>query len=158
MECINLQNRFGDRYKIKFDPSYSPRNRPKHILTPWMMTLPCRFGIIYPFDKAQLCVEVVHHPVIAKRIMASGVAELYQDGDHEKSFLFLVSDFDQIAAIVFPCKRRQVSEKHRERSRRQTVRWNQQKSQPERFSASETSIQKTVDNFHPESQIGGSKP
>src|SRR5215467_15117854 len=44
MEPVNLRERFGNRYRIGFDPSRS--SAWDH--DPWMMTVRCRYGEIYP--------------------------------------------------------------------------------------------------------------
>jgi len=48
MDCINLSERFGDRFRVTFDPAYAPEHRPKDKLDPWMMLLEFRGGNIYP--------------------------------------------------------------------------------------------------------------
>src|SRR5262245_29563888 len=79
-----------------------------------MMTLPCKGGIvIYPHGKTVLAVEIDHHPHLAARVAAIPGVRLYQDGDHEKTFLFDVEAFDKVAEVVEPKKRRRLSEEQR---------------------------------------------
>ena len=35
MSCINLRAMFGDRFLIRFDPAYNPKNVPRTKLDPW---------------------------------------------------------------------------------------------------------------------------
>ena len=43
--CVNLAKRFGDFYRIDFDPAHKSRRRNPD---PWYMLIPCRRGHIYP--------------------------------------------------------------------------------------------------------------
>ena len=49
MECINLNEHFGTRYRITFDAAYDSRTRPPAKLDPWMMQIPCQRGVMYPY-------------------------------------------------------------------------------------------------------------
>jgi hypothetical protein len=106
MSCINLMTRFGGRYKITYDLAYSSRHVPKDKLDPAMMQIPCKFGTIYWHGRNTLAVEVDYHPGIAHAVAALQGVTLHQDGDHEKTFLFPVELFNQIAEIVHPRRRR----------------------------------------------------
>ena len=57
MDCVNLRERFGKRYRITFDPSYSSFNVPGEKLDPWMMVIRCRSGEIYPHGGSKLAVD-----------------------------------------------------------------------------------------------------
>ncbi len=96
--CVNLRQRFGDRYKITFDPALEVRG------DPWMMQIPCRFGTIYPHGGDILAVECDYHPGIAARITALGLYER-QSGHSERTFLFHVDDFAKVAEVVKPRRR-----------------------------------------------------
>jgi hypothetical protein len=48
MDCVNLLARCGHRYRISFDPAYSPRHVPRTKLDPWYMLIPGTLGTIYP--------------------------------------------------------------------------------------------------------------
>ena len=64
--CVNLRERYGKQYRIAFDPAYDPKGVPRDKLNLWMMTVPCRFGVIYPHGGDRLAVEVNYHPQAAK--------------------------------------------------------------------------------------------
>lgn len=113
--CINLKERFGDRYRIAFDPAYNPRGRPKKLLDPWMMIIPCRYGEIYPDGGDFLRVDIDGHNRIAARVAELQYCELVQDGDIEQTIRFPVTKFEQVAEIVRPYRRRQISDKERTR-------------------------------------------
>jgi hypothetical protein len=113
MDCINLMDRFGSEYRIEFDPAFDPKHKQRENLDAWMMTLPCRFGVIYPWGGDRLSVEVDYHLRIAKRLAALPGVTLTQDGDEEKTFTFPVSIFDEVAKIVQPRRRRHLSDEQK---------------------------------------------
>jgi hypothetical protein len=39
MECINLQEQFGTRYRVTFDPAYASKHVPRDKLAPWTMQI-----------------------------------------------------------------------------------------------------------------------
>jgi hypothetical protein len=96
-------------YRVGFDEAAEGRN------DPWMMTIPCRFGTIYPHRGEMLALELDRHPKMAKQLAAIPGIALHQDGDDQKTFLFPVSVFDQLAVLVEPRKVRRLNEEQRER-------------------------------------------
>jgi len=109
LTCINLRERFGRRYRTGFDDAAGNRD------DPWMMTIPGRFGTIYPHGRDRLAVEVDGHPRIAKQVAAIPGIVLHQDGDDEKTFVFPVDLFDQVAAIVEPKRVKRLTDEQRAR-------------------------------------------
>src|SRR5712692_6269018 len=105
--CINLRERFGEQYRIGFAEAAEGRN------DPWMMTIPCRWGTIYPHGGEMLALDLDGHPRVAKQVAAIPGIVLHQDGNDEKTFLFPVGLFDQVAAFVEPKKLRRLSEEHK---------------------------------------------
>jgi hypothetical protein len=80
-----------------------------------MVTIPCRRGTIYPHGGELLALELNGHPKIAKQVAGIPAIALHQDGDDEKTFLFPVSHFDQLAVLVEPRKVRRLNKEQRER-------------------------------------------
>ena len=113
--CVNLLEAFGRDYKITFDPAYDRRRVPRRCLDPWMMQLPCRGkGVcIYPHGRDRLAVELDGRPGLAKKLAGIPGVELWQDGDGEKTFLFPVDRFTEVAAVVKPHRRRRLSAEQR---------------------------------------------
>jgi hypothetical protein len=105
--CIYLSERFGDVYRIGHDDAAGSRD------APWMMTMPCRRGVIYPHGGDLLAVDVDGRPMTAKRVGALPGVMLHQDGDSEMTLLFPVDLFDAVAEIVLPRRRRRLSEERR---------------------------------------------
>jgi hypothetical protein len=110
--CVNLAARFGRDYKITHDPAARTRSQKRD---PWMMQLPCRGeGVtIYPFGGDRLAVEVDGRPGLAKKLAGIPGVVLWQDGDGEKTFLFPVGRFTEVAAVVKPHRRRRLSAEQR---------------------------------------------
>jgi hypothetical protein len=98
----NLRKLFGDQYQITHDPAAQSR---KEMADPWMMTLKCTRGVIYPFGENTLALELDYHPRVAKRVAQIPGVCLHQDGGHEKTFTFPVDVFSQVAEVVRPHKR-----------------------------------------------------
>lgn len=127
--CINLLQRFGAQYRIGFDPAYSAKHVPRASLNPWYMTIPCKYGEIYPYGEDVLVAEVRGHPLIGKRLCAFDCVTINQLGDTEVSVRFLVDDFDRVASIPHPRKRYKLSPEALEQRRRNLARWFPEKTQ-----------------------------
>ena len=117
-EPINLMQRFGKRYRISFDPAYDPKHRPNDKLDAWMMQIPCQRGTIYPYGGNELAVMVDYRPITAKQLADLPGVQLVQHGDHEKTFIFAVELFDEVAKLVKPRRRRRLTPEQRENLKR----------------------------------------
>lgn len=109
--CIDFRLAFGKKYRMTLDPSSETKR--KTSADAWMLQIPCRTGVIYPFGGTKLAIELDNHSRTAKRL--AKCCKLHQDGDKEKTFLFDLADFDAVAAIVHPKRRRRLSEEERVR-------------------------------------------
>lgn len=107
MTCINLREQFGKKYRITLDEAAFTKSEKAD---PWMQQIPCRGdGItIYPFGGDFLAVEVNDRGLLAVKLKNLGVKQT-QDGDTEKTFIFPVSQFKQVAKIVHPCSKRRLT-------------------------------------------------
>ena len=115
--CINLLERFGTRFRITFDEAYDPAHRQRENLDPWAMQIPCRRGVIYPHGGDVLAVEVDGRPRLASQLREiPGVTELH-DGNGEWTFLFPVTMFDTVAAIVLPRVKRRLTDEQKAAAR-----------------------------------------
>jgi hypothetical protein len=100
-DCPNLRRLYGNKYLIEWDESRQGRDD-----SPWLMQLPCWRGVIYPFGRDLLAVEVDYRPKTARAVAAIPGVKLHQNGDHETTFVFSLALFEQVAAIVRPRRRR----------------------------------------------------
>ena len=57
--CINLRERFGQQYRLGLDEAAAVSK------CPWTVTIPCRWGTIYPHGGEMLAVEIDGHPKLA---------------------------------------------------------------------------------------------
>jgi len=105
----DLKALYGARFQITFDEA-AERGR-KDL---WMMQIPCagKGVMIYPHGENLLAVQCDNRPSIAKRLADLGL-RLVQDGDAEKTFVFPVERFEEVAAIVKPRRRRLLTEEQR---------------------------------------------
>jgi hypothetical protein len=109
--CVNLCERFGDRYRVRHDPA---ADAPSQRKDPWTMTIPCRSGaVIYPYGGDLLAVEIDYHTHLAKRLAAIPGVRPHQCGDGERTFLFPVELFDQVAKLVKPRLKRRLTPEQR---------------------------------------------
>jgi hypothetical protein len=106
MTCPDLKQLYGDQYRLAHDPVARTRSERAD---PWLVTIPCRFGTIYPHGRGHLAVELDYHPGKARQVAQIKGVQLSQDGDHEQTYVFPVELFDQVAAVVRPYRRRRVS-------------------------------------------------
>jgi hypothetical protein len=107
--CPDLRKLVGGIYRTGRDPAFVAGDR-----DPWMVTLPGRYGEIYPFGKDRLAVEV-YDPRIADRVAAIKGAIPYQRGWRHWSFTFHDSYWGAVAAIIQPAKVRRMSAAARKR-------------------------------------------
>jgi hypothetical protein len=117
--CVDLRELSGGRYKVTYDPAYNPRGVPRDQRDPWMLQIPCRDGcVIFPHGGTTLAVECGRRRRLVLRRLGLRV---HQDGDDGATFLFDAADFDRVAAIVHPHRRRKgrpLTEADREELRR----------------------------------------
>ncbi len=108
MTSPDLRALYGARFRITFDEAAEGRSGRND---PWMVQIPCagKRIMIYLHGAGLLAVQCDNRPSIAKRLADLGL-RLVQDGDAEKTFVFPVERFEDVAAIVKPRRRRVLSE------------------------------------------------
>ncbi len=114
-DCIDLRQRFGKEYRIGRDPTYYVDTGPHaNRSSPWLLTIPCRHGHISPHGGTTLAASTDRRGAIARRLMLLSCCEVYQDGTDGVTVLFDLADFDEVAAIMQPRRRRRLSEAQRQ--------------------------------------------
>ena len=92
----------GNEHRVKVDP--------------WLLLIRGRYGHIFPWSVDRIAVSVDGHTNIAGRIQRMPCVRVEQHGSFgELTASFLTEDFDTVAEIVHPYRRRQVSDAERER-------------------------------------------
>jgi hypothetical protein len=113
--CVDLQERFGKRYKVTYEESYqAARGTGASRGDPWLMILPCRHGHIYPHGGSTLAASTNHRGPTARKLAALDCTTVYQDGDDGVTVHFDVADFVQVAKVMKPRRRRQMTEEQKQ--------------------------------------------
>ena len=126
--CVNLSRRFGRRYRIRHDPAFDPSRRHRNEVDPWTLTIPCKYGEIYPHGGEYLAVDIDYHPVMSRQVEELPECELTQDGDQEKTFRFHVKHLRNVADIVKPYRKPKLSDERRAEMRRLMTEINSKKT------------------------------
>ena len=118
--CVNLKERFGRRFRIAYEESYRAAYGPGATRQdPWLMIVPCRYGHIFPHGGTMLAASIDGHPNVAGQLRRLACCRVHQDGDGgELTVVFDVADIAKVARIMRPRRRRQVSDRERDRLRR----------------------------------------
>jgi hypothetical protein len=108
--CIDLKALFGSDYRIAYDESYAAeRGDDARRHDPWLLTIPCRFGHIYPQGGSLLGASTDRRGPVANRLAALPCVRVIQDGDDGLNTLFDVTDFDEVAQVMKPRRRRRLT-------------------------------------------------
>jgi hypothetical protein len=105
MSCVNLMEQFGTKYRVGWDPA---RKAPD--MDPWLMVMACERGEIYPHGGDLLVAEVDGRCRTRLRLRQLDCVTVKQDGDDFLAVTFHVRDFAEIAKILKPRRRRQLTE------------------------------------------------
>ena len=98
-ECVDLQERFGDQYRVRHEESYYADHGDKaRSEDAWLLTIPCHYGHVYPFGGNLLAASVDGHPNVAGVLRRLPCCRVHQDGDFgELTAVFDVADFATVA-------------------------------------------------------------
>ena len=119
MDCIDLKKRFGKLYRVVYEESYQAEHEPgAWVNEPWLKVILCQAGgHIYPWGGERLAAYRPRGPV-AQRLKSLPGVQVWTDGDDGVTVLFDVEQFDAVAALMQPRRRRQVSPEQREAAAR----------------------------------------
>jgi hypothetical protein len=124
MDCINLKERFGDRFKVEYEESYFAERSRRTVEDVWLMIIPCRYGHLYPDGPETLAASVDEHPNIAARLKRLKCCRIHQDGDDgELTVLFSLADFDKVAEIMRPHRKRRWTEEQKQQARERLAKY-----------------------------------
>ncbi len=113
--CINLKERFGDRFKVEYEESYFAERSKRTVEDPWLMILLCQHGHVYPHGGEILVASTDRRGSIAKRLAKLDCVTVLQDAADGINAAFHVSSFDRVAEIMRPRKARRLSPEQRAR-------------------------------------------
>ena len=106
-QSINMRECFGDRFKIGYDPAYyveRPEFRAEEEL--WLQLILCQHGEIGPWGSDFLLACTRNRGTVATRLAALDCVEVVQDADDGLNAKFLVNDFEVVAEVMRPRRRR----------------------------------------------------
>ncbi len=112
---INLKEQYGDRYRVTYEESYHAERSKHTVEDPWLMIIPCKYGHICPWTETELAACTDRPGNIPNRIANIKGTKVHQYGDDGSNILFPLDVFDQVAEIMQPRKRRQISDAERKR-------------------------------------------
>ena len=112
-ECVNLKDRFGDRFKVDYEESYFAERTIRSVVDPWLMIVLCANGEIGPYGGEHLLACTRSRGPVAKALKALDCIEVTQDGDDGINAKFHVDDFDRVAEIMRPRRRRRLTEEQK---------------------------------------------
>ena len=106
--CINLQERFGQRYRIGWEADGTTRGQWPEADRPWLREIRCkRRGVIYP-QGGEILAAMTPRTRVAARLRALPCI-LSVRGALETIVTFHVDHADAVFEIMQPYKRRKVS-------------------------------------------------
>jgi len=111
MKPRDLRELAGSTYRIELDPAAS--HEPGGRKNPWYFTIPCRNGHIYPQSDKLLALWWESSVRLDRQCPA---LTLYQDGDDEKTYLFAPEDFEEVAKVTHPKRRRRLTPSQRQKA------------------------------------------
>jgi hypothetical protein len=115
MDCVNLRELFGRQYRVTYEESYyAERGARAWADDPWLQVIPCRAGHIYPWGSAMLAASIDTRGSTARKLAALDFTTVHQDGSDGMTILFPVERFPQVAALMHPKRRRQMTEEQRQ--------------------------------------------
>jgi hypothetical protein len=109
IQCINLSERFGNDYRIRHE---DPREK-RLGNDPWQYVIPCTNGHFYCHGAEMLGAATNKRGPISKRLAALPCVKVTQDGSDGINVVFDVGDFDTVAAVMVPKRRRRLSPERR---------------------------------------------
>jgi hypothetical protein len=111
--CVDLQARFGRRYRVSFEASGVTRSQWPEADRAWLLEIRCRRGVVYS-QGGDVLAAVTDRPLIGRRLRRLPCI-LSVRGDIETIVTFHVDDAPAVFAQLHPYRRRQVSTAERQR-------------------------------------------
>ena len=114
MDCVNLKERFGRKYRVTYEESYYAQYGPyARADDPWLQIIPCQRGHIFPWGSSTLAASTNKRGPTAKKLGNLDFATVHQDGSDGMTVLFPVERFPEVAKLMKPRRRRQMTEEQR---------------------------------------------
>ena len=115
MECVNLKERFGKRFKVGHDEAYfAERGERGFADDPQLQIIPGRRGHVFP-GPGDLLAAFCRRGPTANRLKALPFVQVYTEGSDGVTVLFSADHLDQVAELLLLKRRRQITEGERQR-------------------------------------------
>lgn len=111
--CINLEERFGARYRVRFEANGTTKPRWDREDWPWLMEIHGRYGMVYP-QGSDILQAMTKRRRIGAQLRALPCV-LTARGERETVITFHIDDAPAVFQLIKPYRRRQVSAAERER-------------------------------------------
>lgn len=112
--CIDLRKMFGREFRIDRDPAYfAEYGNNARTRDLWYWRILCQHGHIYQHGRNQLGASTDRHGSIATRLAKITGVKVVQDGSDGINAAFDLEQFEEVAKIMKPRRRRQLSAAHR---------------------------------------------
>lgn len=111
--CVNLQERFGRRYRVRWEADGRTKTKWRKEEWPWLMEIRCRYGVVFPRG-GDVLGAITTRPRIGRRLRALQCV-LTARGDAETAVTFYARDAAAVFRLLRPFRRRQVTPMERER-------------------------------------------
>ncbi len=108
--CIDLNAAYGAQYRVVYEESYQGGQAGgRRVHDQWLLTIPCQFGHIYPHGADHLGASTSFRGPVAKRLAALPCVRVVQDGDDGINVVFHIDDFEAVAEVMKPRRRRRLT-------------------------------------------------
>jgi hypothetical protein len=115
-KCLNLKKLYGERFRVEYEESYYTQYGANgRVDDPWLQTIPCRHGHFYPFGGNFLVASTSKHGAVARALAGLPCVTVQRDGDDGLDSVFHKDDFEIVANLMKPRRKRQVSDQERTR-------------------------------------------
>ena len=112
--CVDLVERFGDRYRVGYEQSYLAEHGDRgRADDAWLRIILCQHGHIMPWGGETLAAVTAKAGPVARRLAALRGVTLWQDGSDGATVLFPVTMFEAVAEVMLPRRRRRLSPENR---------------------------------------------
>ena len=147
--CIDLKCHFSDQYRVEFEESYyADHGERARTEDPWLMVVLCQHGHIYPHSHSQLGASTDRCGKTSNRLKRLACTTVAQDGSDGVNVIFEVSDFEKVAKIMKPRRRRRQTPEQRQASIERLARYRFTPARQPGFEPSGTQQVMSGDQIH----------